>query len=95
MHLQSQPLSSEKQKLIDELFDHHGFDILLEVLESGRFELMATSAALRQYAPDEQAHEQAKIIEGQAREISSMITRLVAMKAQKEPFTTSTATPTE
>lgn len=95
MHLQSQPLSPEKQKLIDELFDHHGFDILIEVLESGRFDVMTNGAKLRQYAPDEQAHEQAKVIEGEAREISKMIDRLQAMKAQKEPFTTSTATPTE
>lgn len=95
MHLQSQPLSPEKEKLLDDLFNHHGFDILTEVLESGRFDLMAEGAKLRQYAPDEQAHKQAEAIEGEAREIAKMIARLSAMKKQKEPFTTSTATPTE
>lgn len=95
MHLQSQPLSPEKQKLLDELFNHHGFDVLIEVMETGRFQLMVEGAKLRQYSPDEQGNKNAEAIEGGARQISLMVNALASMKAQKEPFTTSTATPIE
>jgi hypothetical protein len=95
MHLQRQNLSPEKQKLLEDLLNHHGFDILIEVLESGRFDMMAESATLRQYAPDEQGNKNAETVEGAARQILFIIKTLQSMKAQKEPFTTSTATPHE
>lgn len=93
MKLQSQPLSAEKQALLEKLIADPGFDILLEVLESGKFELQVEAANLRENGVDTLGAQKAAQLDSHALVIGHMIAKLETIRKKEEPLTTSTATP--
>lgn len=93
MQIQSHPISPDKQSLLSKWLDEPAFDILIEVLESGRFDVQIKAATDREGAADSGHAINASERDERAREIARIILTLKEMKQQKEPFTTSTATP--
>ena len=90
MQIQSHPLSSNKSEALSKWIDLPAFDILVEVLEQGRFDLQIEASKLREEEPDTGFHVKAAALEHQCRMIAQNIASLKLIRTQKE-FSVSTA----
>lgn len=93
MQINSAPISPDKQALLSKWLDEPAFDILIEVLESVRFDVQIEAVKAREGAADSGHAASAAYLDETARELANMVLTLTKFKQQKEPFTTSTAKP--
>ena len=93
MQINSTPLPPIKQEALYRWLELPEFDTLIEILESGRFDVQMKAVKYREHGPDTRAVADAGELDERAREISRTIDTLISMKQQKEPFTISSANP--
>lgn len=93
MQLQQIPLLPDKQAALEKYLADPAFDILIEVLASGRFDMQMAASQARELEADTVGAADAVKFDEVARHIARMIATLNALKDQKEPFKTTTATP--